>query len=693
MPARTGAEYLKGLRGRLRKLWYAGQRVKDPTGHPVFARIIRSIAALYDLQLHPELREEMTYPSPTSGERVGLSSLIPKTQEDLVRIRRMMKRWTDFSGGFMGRPPDDLNHALSGFASSAAYFAAKDPRIAENVLRYSEYAGENALCLTHPLIHPQANRSVGPSKQADPDLALALAVPWSRSPDRGAHRHRVVPARPREDRGDRHRPGSHAGLPPDERGGSRAQPVGGAGARLASSDPVRMAGAMFQTYDRKPYVERMRAFLEEAEHLLRSSRKSRELEIERGWNPFRKGGDRMRFARSGWTFLFGVLFVALGMAPVGMGQTREIVVGVVVDITGPASSLGIPERNTVQLYESDFGRVQGQGGTARIRWVVTDGETDVTRTVVAVRRLIEEERAAAIVCCTTSPGTLAIVSTVTTAGVPTISLASARAIVEPVDQRFWVFKTAHDGRMNVDLITAHMQTLKIRRVAFMGTNDAFGQDGDRELDAFAPQRGLEVVAKEYFPYGATDASSQAVRVLTRNPQAAVIWAVPPAANVVVRNLRDLGARLSLYLSQGVANRTFLELGGPTVEGAYVSAGKILVAEQLNVNDPQRTVLLEYVRRYEGRFGPGTRSAFGGHAYDAMLILHQAVGRVVARGLGNADLRQLRRAIRDEIEIGTKNLVGIGGVFNFSPRDHVGLDPRRSMVILQVRRGQWTWVRF
>ncbi len=401
----------------------------------------------------------------------------------------------------------------------------------------------------------------------------------------------------------------------------------------------------------------------------------------------------MRFAGRRWVLLFGAFCMLLAAAPAGIGQVREIVVGVVVDITGAASSLGIPERNTVQLYESDFGTVQGGGRTVRIRWVVTDGETDVTRTVVAVRRLIEEERVAAVICCTTSPGTLAIVSTVTNAGVPTISLASARAIVEPVDQRFWVFKTAHDGRMNVDLITAHMQTLKIRRVAFLGTSDAFGQDGERELDAFAPQRGLEVVAKEYFPYGATDASSQAVRVLTRNPQAAVIWAVPPAANVVVRNLRDLGAQISLYLSQGVANRTFLELGGPTVEGAYVSAGKILVAEQLNVNDPQRRVLLEYVRRYESRFGSGTRSAFGGHAYDAMLILHQAVGRVVGRGLGSADLRQLRRAIRDEIEAGTKNLVGIGGIFNFSPRDHVGLDPRRSMVILQVRRGQWTWVRF
>ncbi len=174
MPARTGAEYLEGLRRRPRELWYAGQRVGDPTEHPVFRRITQSIAALYDMQHHPELREEMTYPSPTSGERVGLSFLIPKTPEDLVRVRRMMKRWADFSGGFMGRTPDYLNRALAGFASAAAYFAANDPRFAEHVRWYYEYARENDLCLTHTLIHPQANRSVGPSQQADPYLAARI---------------------------------------------------------------------------------------------------------------------------------------------------------------------------------------------------------------------------------------------------------------------------------------------------------------------------------------------------------------------------------------------------------------------------------------------------------------------------------------------------------------------------------------
>ena len=174
MPARSGAQYLEGLRRRPPELWINGQRVTDPTEHPSFRHIARSIAALYDLQHDPVLRDELTYISPTTGERVGLSFLIPRSVDDLVRVRRMMKRWADFSGGFLGRSPDYLNRALAGYASARDYCAQNDPRFGDNIWRYYEYVRENDLCVTHTLIHPQANRSVGPSQQKDPYLAARI---------------------------------------------------------------------------------------------------------------------------------------------------------------------------------------------------------------------------------------------------------------------------------------------------------------------------------------------------------------------------------------------------------------------------------------------------------------------------------------------------------------------------------------
>ncbi len=180
MPARTGAQFLQGLRDRPRDLWLEGERVRDPVEHPAFRNVLRSLAALYDLQHDPAHRDEMTYVSPTTGERVGLSFLTPYTLDDLVRVRTMMARWADLSGGFLGRTPDYLNRALMGYASAAAYCADNDPRFGEHIRRYYEYVREHDLCLTHTLINPQANRSVGPSQQANPYLAARIAEENSR---------------------------------------------------------------------------------------------------------------------------------------------------------------------------------------------------------------------------------------------------------------------------------------------------------------------------------------------------------------------------------------------------------------------------------------------------------------------------------------------------------------------------------
>jgi 4-hydroxyphenylacetate 3-monooxygenase len=174
MGARTGAEYLAGLRAAPAEVWIGGRRVDDVTSHIAFRHGAHSLARLFDMQHEPELREEMTYVSPTSGESVGMSFLQPRSADDLVRRRTMMSRWATDTGGMMGRTPDYLNSSLMAFAAASAYFGAADPRFGENVRRYYEHVREHDLCLTHTLINPQANRAVGPAQQADPYLAAAV---------------------------------------------------------------------------------------------------------------------------------------------------------------------------------------------------------------------------------------------------------------------------------------------------------------------------------------------------------------------------------------------------------------------------------------------------------------------------------------------------------------------------------------
>jgi 4-hydroxyphenylacetate 3-monooxygenase len=174
MGARTGRQFVEGLRADPSEVWINGERVADPTVHPAFRHVIRSIAALYDMQHDPARIDEMTYVSPSSGERVGVSFLTPRSHEDLVRVRGMMTRWAEYSGGMLGRSPDYLNRALVAYAAAADYMAGNDPRFGENIRRYYEYARERDLCLTHTLINPQANRAAGPAHQADPHLAASV---------------------------------------------------------------------------------------------------------------------------------------------------------------------------------------------------------------------------------------------------------------------------------------------------------------------------------------------------------------------------------------------------------------------------------------------------------------------------------------------------------------------------------------
>lgn len=176
MGARKGSQYLDGLDREPREIWLGAEKItRDVSKHPKFRAVAKSMAHLYDMQHDPELVEEMTYVSPTSGERVGLSFLQPKNAEDLRKRGVMMKHWADYSGGMLGRTPDYLNGDLMAMASAHEFFDTSARRFGENLRRYYEYIRENDLCLTHTLIHPQANRSVGPSKQADPFLAARVA--------------------------------------------------------------------------------------------------------------------------------------------------------------------------------------------------------------------------------------------------------------------------------------------------------------------------------------------------------------------------------------------------------------------------------------------------------------------------------------------------------------------------------------
>jgi 4-hydroxyphenylacetate 3-monooxygenase len=174
MPARTGSDYLKGLQAQDREVWLRGERIRDVTTHPALAGGARAIAALYDMQHDPALREAMTYPSPTTGDPVGLSFIIPRTREDLVRRRAMMLHWARATCGMMGRSPDFMNVTFAAWAGAAAYFARNRLAFADNVRRYHEHIRERDLTLTHALVNLQRSRTVSGSFNLEEGTALQV---------------------------------------------------------------------------------------------------------------------------------------------------------------------------------------------------------------------------------------------------------------------------------------------------------------------------------------------------------------------------------------------------------------------------------------------------------------------------------------------------------------------------------------
>jgi branched-chain amino acid transport system substrate-binding protein len=370
------------------------------------------------------------------------------------------------------------------------------------------------------------------------------------------------------------------------------------------------------------------------------------------------------------------LLVAGASAPADAQEPYRL--GAIFSITGPGSSLGIPERDTALMLEADInarGGVKGPDGRMHpFKIVIYDDASDETKAVLAAKKLIDEDRVTAIVGTTLSGTSLAILDTVQKAEVPLVSCAAAAKIVEPAAERKWVFKTPQSDALIVGVLVDYLKAKGLTRVAWLNVDYAFGQLGWLEFDKAARKAGLQIAVNEKFGQKDVDMTAQLTRVKAAAPQAVVVWSIPPSASIATRNYADLGLRMPMFQSHGVGNKKFIELAGPAANGVTFPAGKLLVAEQLADNDPQKPVLLAYAREFEARYGP--RNTFGGHAWDAV--------QLAVRGLekGGAD----RAAVRAAIE-GTRNFVGISGIFDFSASDHNGLD-RRAVTMMQIVDGQW-----
>ena len=361
-----------------------------------------------------------------------------------------------------------------------------------------------------------------------------------------------------------------------------------------------------------------------------------------------------------------------------VGALADINIGVTVSATGPAASLGIPEKNTIELLPKS---IAGQ----KVNYIILDDASDTTSAVKNAKKLISEYKVDLIIGSTTTPNSLAMIDVVAENETPMIAMAASARIVEPMDEkRKWVFKTPQNDAQMSTAIIEHMTNNNVKTVAYIGFSDAYGEGWWHEFSKLAEVRKIKVVGNERFSRTDTSVTGQVLKVMAAKPDAVLIGGAGTPAALPQKSLKEKGYKGTIYQTHGVANNDFLRVCGKDCEGTILPTGPVLVAAQLPAENPVKKSALEYVSKYEAAHGKGSVNAFGGYAWDAGLLLANAAP--VALKTATPGSREFRLALREALE-NTKNLAASHGVFNMSPNDHLGFD-QRARVMVMIRDGAW-----
>ncbi|MFZ5766772.1 MAG: ABC transporter substrate-binding protein [Thermodesulfobacteriota bacterium] len=366
--------------------------------------------------------------------------------------------------------------------------------------------------------------------------------------------------------------------------------------------------------------------------------------------------------------------VAVFVALPAPAQAKAVKIGAILAETGGASFLGGPEARTIRMLVDKINAEGGINGDA-IELIIKDSGGNPEKAISFAKQLIEEEKVLAIIGPSTSGETMSIKQICEEGKTIMLSCAAAEVIVNPVAK--YVFKTPQKDSFVAKKIFMEMNKMGISNVAVLTDNTGFGKAGKEQIKAIAPEFKITIVAEEVYDSKATDLSAIVAKIkANKDVQAVINWSVVPAQSIVAKNIRQTGWDVPLFQSHGFGNIKYVEAAGAAAEGIIFPAGRLLVADTLPADHPQKAVLVQYRDEYEAKFKE-TVSTFGGHGYDALMILVNAI-----KAAGSTDSEKVRDAIEN-----TKGFVGTGGIFNFSAEDHNGLDID-SVTMMTVKDGKF-----
>lgn len=366
------------------------------------------------------------------------------------------------------------------------------------------------------------------------------------------------------------------------------------------------------------------------------------------------------------------LALATSLALPVLAQAQTINVGVSLSTTGPAASLGIAEKNSIELLPKTLGGLQ-------VNYIVLDDASDPSQAAKNARRFIDSDKVDVVIGSTTVPSSLAIAEATSTSKTPQIALAPFQP-----KQIQWIFPLPQSVDVMSSALFEHMKTNNIKSMAFIGFSDAYGEGWLQNVQKGAATHGIKMTGVERYARSDQSVTAQTLKLMQTNPQAVFIAASGTPAALPMRSLRERGYKGQFYQTHGVANNDFLRVSGSADEGVVLPTGNVLVSEQLADNHPSKKVGLEYLKAYEDKHGAGSRSPFGAYAYDAYLVLDKAVSIVAKQAKPGTP--EFRAALRDAIEK-TNKLPVTHGVVTMSPSDHSGFGAD-GRVLVTIEKNAW-----
>ena len=366
-----------------------------------------------------------------------------------------------------------------------------------------------------------------------------------------------------------------------------------------------------------------------------------------------------------------VLFCSVSMAL----ASGTIKIGGLFSVTGPASFLGEPEKKTLEMLVADLNAKGGINGQ-KLEAVIYDTTGDATKAVQLATKLIKNDKVVAIIGPSTTGESMAVLALTEKEKIPLISCAAGIKITEPAKARKFTFKTPANDHVAVEKILQYAARVKQKNLAILTVTDGFGASGREQLKVSAAQKGFKIVADETYGPKDTDMTPQLAKIRSSKADAIICWGTNPGPAIITKNIKQLGIKLPVYMSHGVASKKYIELASPAAaEGIMLPAGKLAIYDVLPKNDPQQKLLKGYDAAYKKTYGIEA-STFGGYAYDGFLLVTNAIK---AKGATPAQ-------IRDGLEQ-TKKLVSVSGVFNMSAHDHNGLD-LSAFEMVKIHKGDW-----